>query len=48
MKHNDEKATWEERIYLTYTSISVFIIEGSRGKNSNMAETWKQELMQRL
>jgi hypothetical protein len=41
------KATWEDRVYLSYSSMSLFIIEGSQNKNSNMAGTWRQELMRR-
>jgi hypothetical protein len=32
---------------LAYTSISLFIIEGSQKRNSNRSGTWRQELMQR-
>lgn len=38
----------EERIYLAYTFLLLFIIEGSQGRNSNTAGFWRQELMQRL
>ena len=37
----------EERVYLAYTSVLLFIIKGSQGKDSNRAGTWRQELMQR-
>ena len=47
MKCHDQKAGWKERIYLAYTSVSQFIIEGSQGRNSNRAGTWRQELIQR-
>jgi hypothetical protein len=40
------KETWEEKV-MAYSSIASFIIEGSQGRNSNGAETWRQELMQR-
>ena len=30
-----------------YTSMSLFIIEGSQGRNSTTTESWKQELMSR-
>jgi hypothetical protein len=29
-------------------SISLFFIKGNQDKNSNRAETWRQELMQKL
>jgi hypothetical protein len=41
------KQVGEERVYLAYTSMSLFIIEGSQDRNSNMAGTWSQELMHR-
>ena len=36
----------EERVCLTYTSISLFVAKG-QDRNSNRAGTWRQELMQR-
>jgi hypothetical protein len=48
MKHNDEKQVVEERVYLAYTSISLFIIQGSQYRNSDKAGTWRQKLVQRL
>ena len=42
-----KKQVGEKRVYLTDMSILLFIIEGSQGRHSNRAETWKQELMQR-
>lgn len=36
----------EERVYLTYNSILLFIPEGSQDRNFNRAGTWRQELMQ--
>ena len=47
MKHHDHKQPGEEEIYLAYHSISLFIIKGSQDRNSNRAETSRQELMQR-
>ena len=44
MKHHDQKQVGEERAYLAYTSISLFIIEGGQDRNSNMAGTWRQKL----
>jgi hypothetical protein len=35
----------EKKVYLAYTSVLLFIIEGIQNKNSNRA--WKQGLMQR-
>jgi hypothetical protein len=43
MKHHEQKQVEEGRVYVAYTSI----IEGSQHRNSNRAETWRQELMQR-
>jgi hypothetical protein len=37
----------EERVYLAYISILLFIIEGSQNKNLNRAGSWRQDLMQR-
>ena len=37
MKHHNHKASWEERIYLVYTSISLFIIKGNQDRNSHRA-----------
>jgi hypothetical protein len=48
LKHHDQKWLGEERVYLAYTSTSLFIIEGAQGRNSNRVGTWRQELMQRL
>jgi hypothetical protein len=42
-----KKQVGEERIYLAYTSMLLFIIEGSQDRNSNRAGSWRQELMQR-
>jgi hypothetical protein len=47
MKHHDQKGVGEEKAYSAYTSISLFIIEGSQGRNSNGAGAWRQELMLR-
>ena len=47
MKHHGQKQVGEERVYLAYTSISLFIIEGSPDGNSDRAGTWRQDLMQR-
>jgi hypothetical protein len=38
----------EARVYFTYISISLFIIKGSRGRNSKRAVTWRQEVIKRL
>ena len=35
------------KVYLTYTSTSQLIMEGSQDRNSNSIEIWRQELMQR-
>jgi hypothetical protein len=45
VKHHDQVG--EEGVYSVYTSISLFIIEGSQDRNSSRAGTWRQELMQR-
>jgi hypothetical protein len=42
-----EKQFGEERVYLVYTSILLFITEGSQDRNLNRAGTWRQVLMQR-
>ena len=47
MKHHDQKQLREERIYLAYSSTSLFITEGSQDRNSHRSGTWRQELMQR-
>jgi hypothetical protein len=47
MKYCDLKQVVEERVYLIYASILLFVIEGIQDRNSNMAETWRQKLMQR-
>jgi hypothetical protein len=38
-----KKQAGEESIYLVYISISLFITEGSKDRNSNRAGTWRQE-----
>jgi len=40
-----KKQVGEEKVYSAYTSISLFIIEGSQDRNSNRSGSWKQELM---
>jgi hypothetical protein len=48
-KHHDQRAIWgEERVYLVYAFILLFIIEGSQDGNSDRAGIRRQELMQRL
>ena len=37
----------EERVYLAYTPILLFIIEGSQGRNLSREGIWRQELMKR-
>jgi hypothetical protein len=37
IKHHDQKKIGEERVYLAYTSISLFIVEGNLDRNSNRA-----------
>ena len=39
MTHHDQKLLEEERVYLDYTSVSLFITEGSQGRNSHRAGT---------
>ena len=48
IKDHDQKANWEERVYLAYTSTLLFITEESQDRNSNRAGSWREELMQRL
>jgi hypothetical protein len=44
MKFHIQKQLGEERIYLTYTPIPLFITEGSQNrKNSNRTGTWRQK-----
>jgi hypothetical protein len=40
-----KKQVGEKRVYLAYTSTTLFIIEGSHDRNSNRAGSWRQELM---
>ena len=47
MEHHDQKQTVEERVDLVYISISLIITEGSQGRNSHRAGTWRQELIQK-
>ena len=47
MKHHSKSNLKEERIYLSYTSISLFFMEGSQIRKMNRAETWRQALMQK-
>jgi hypothetical protein len=42
-----KKQVEEKRVYSVYTSTLLFITKGSQNRNSHMAETWRQELMQR-
>jgi hypothetical protein len=42
-----KKQVEEERVYSTYTSTLLLIIERSQDKNSNRAESWRQALMQK-
>jgi hypothetical protein len=42
-----KKQVGVERVYLAYASILLFITEGSQDRNSNAAESWRQELMQK-
>ena len=48
MKHCDQRHLGEKSVYLAYTFRSLFIMGGSQDRSSNRAETWRQELMQRL
>jgi hypothetical protein len=47
MRHQDQKQLEEERVYWIYISMSLFVVAGSQDRESNMAETWRRELMQR-
>jgi hypothetical protein len=42
-----KKQVREKRAYLAYTSILLFIIEGSQERDSKRARSWSQELMQK-
>jgi hypothetical protein len=46
MEHHDQKVG-EERLYLAYPSVSLFIIRRIQHRHSNMAETRRQELILR-
>jgi hypothetical protein len=46
MKHQDQKQFAEERVSVTPNAIQPFTIKSSEGKDSSMAGTWGQELMQ--
>jgi hypothetical protein len=46
-KNHDQSNSGEGRVYLDYAFRSLFINEGSQGRNSNIKGTWRQELMQR-
>ena len=41
IKHHSQMQLEEERIYLAYTSISLFIIKGGQGRDSERARTWR-------
>jgi len=43
-----KKQVGEERFYLVYTSTLLFITKESQNWNSHRAETWRQELLERL
>lgn len=45
LKHHDKKQVGEENIYLAYTSILQFIIEGIHDKKRNRTGPWRHELM---
>ena len=47
IKHHDQTQVGEERVYLAYTSTSMFIIKGSQDRNSKRTGTCRQELMQK-
>jgi hypothetical protein len=42
-----KKQVAKERVYSAYTSMLLIISKGSQDKNSQRAETWRQELMHR-
>lgn len=45
-KHHYQIPSWRERIYLTDTLILSTIIEESQDQNSNMAGSWRKELVE--
>jgi hypothetical protein len=47
MKHHDKRQVVEKRGYLPYIFILMFIIKGSHFRNSNIAGTLREGLMQR-
>ena len=46
-KLHEQKQGEKKRVYLTYTSILLFITKGSQDKNSNKAGSWKKMLRQK-
>jgi hypothetical protein len=48
MKPHDQRPVGSERVYPADTSMLLFISEESQNRKSSRAETWRQELMQRL
>jgi hypothetical protein len=47
LKTITKKQVGEKGVYLTYTSILLFITKGSQDKNSNKAGSWKKMLRQK-
>lgn len=45
-KHHYQIPSWRERVYLTYTLILSTIIEENQDRNSNMAGSWRKELVE--
>jgi hypothetical protein len=47
MINKTKQQVGKEKVYSAYTFTLLFITEGSQGRNSSRAETWRQELMQK-
>ena len=45
-KHHYQIPGWGERVYVTYTLILSTIIEENQDQNSNMASSWRKELVE--
>lgn len=48
IKQHEQKQLGDERVYLAYTFTPQSITEGSQGRNSDWAGTWRQESMKKL
>jgi type VI protein secretion system component Hcp len=44
-KQHDQNEIEEKRVYLAYTSITLFITKRNQERNSNWAGSWRQKLI---